>query len=370
MALKYTTVQKFWKFIGLNKSVVDFQPGNTPSKETVKTTPVAAGVYYVDQQGVNSDTLTLYAGDSTELTENTDYTFDVETSKITITASGAETCTGQDLKAIYEYNDLGNDLSYTETVRLLEQSEQQVERRTNCVFANQSATSPEYLSVVNELLPGEGSINNLYYTSHAPVIKLQTTTSTGYTSGGTSLELTDASGFPDAGTIYVGGNKVSYTSKSTNTLSVPSSTPSIASGAVVRGEVVEVSTSPSGVEPSFAVLSPDSDYSIDYDTGRIQLMDEYYFQTDTSFEHPVDGVQDRMRLSYQHAWHNVGEDAEVPADIEEVVYMIAGRHVIQRTILKANSGQRDNFSAQSYGFSKEDIDSIIRDYSFYRNSNV
>ena len=372
MALKYTTVQKFLKFIGMNESVKDFQPGNTPSNEVVASSPVSAGTYYVDQLGVNEDTLTLYAGTGTDspLTLSSDYTFDSDSSAITITSTGATTLSGNDLTAVYEYCTLGKDLSYNETVTLLEQAETSVERRTNCVFADQSSTTPSYKSVVNELHDGKGTLNNLYSTDNAPIIKLSTTVSGAYTTGGTSIVLSDASGFPTSGTIYIGGNKVSYTNISSNTLTIPSTTPSISDGAVVRGEVVEISTSASGVSPSYEVLVPGSDYEIDYDTGRIQLMDEYYFQTDTDFEKPQDGTAARVRLSYQHAWHNVGDDAEIPDDILQAIHMVAGRQMVQRTILKSNAGQRDNFTAQSYGFSKVDVDELLRDYTFYRNSNI
>ena len=369
MAPVYTTVQKFWKFMGLNESVLDFQPGNTPSKETVAASPVTAGDYYLDQLGVNEDTLKLYAG-ITQLTITTDYTFNSDTSKVTITASGATALSGEDLTADYEYNALGQDLNYNETVRLLEQSENRVKNECNVTFANQSDAAPAYLSVSDEKQPGKGGIANLYQAYNWPIVKLQTTVDGDYTTGGATLSLVDASGFPSAGTIYIGGNKVSYTAKTGNDLTVPTSTPSISDGATVRGEVVEVSTSPSGNDPSFTVLNPDSDYTIDYDTGSIQIMDEFYFATDSISDAPPDGVYDRLKLNYQHAYHNVGVDAVVPEEIEEVVYMMAGRQVLQRTVLKSNAGQRDNFSSQSFAFSKTDIEEILRRYRVLHNANV
>jgi hypothetical protein len=369
MAVKYTTVQKFWKFMGLNESVMDFQPGNTPSRETVASSPVTEGDYYLDQLGVNEDTLKLYAG-STQLTITTDYTFDSDTSKVSITAAGETALSGEDLTAEYEYNQLGKDLNYNETTRLLEQAEARLESETNAVFADQSASSPSYLQITSESDTGKGCIDNTYQVDNWPVVKLQTTVDGDYTTGSATLSLVDASGFPSSGTIYIGGNKVTYTAKSTNDLTVPTSTPSISDGATVRGEIVEVSTSPSGSDPTFAVLSPDSDYSIDYDTGRIQLMDEYYFQTDTSFEKPSDGVQDRLRFYYQHAWHEPGQDAEIPNEIEEIVYNMAGVQLLNRTILKANSGQRDNFGPGNMQQLKDTVESGLMRYRILKNSNV
>lgn len=372
--MKYTTVQKFWKFLGINQSTENYQPGNVTdgnveTTETVKAAPVTAGNYYLLQKGVNEETLELFAG-TTKLTEATDYTFDSDTSKVIINATGASTLTGKSLTTTYEYSGFGNELNYNETVRLLEQAEDRVDSEINAVFADQSETDPAYLKIVNELHPGKGANDNLYSTSYSPLIKLQTTVATDYTTGGNELVLTNASGFPTSGTIYVGGNKLSYTSKSSNTLTIPTGTPSIDSGSIVRGEVVEVSTSPSGIDPTFEILTPEIDYTIDYDTGLIQLMDEYYFQTDTNFTYPGNGITDRFRVTYMHAWHEIGQDAEVPDEIEELVYMIAGRKLAQRTVLKAITGQRDNFNPNSFGFSELDIERIVRRYAIHRTINL
>lgn len=369
MALKYTTALGFWKFLGIKKSVLDFLPGDTPSKEIVASSPVTAGDYYLDLLGVEPSSLKLYSG-TTELTETTDYTFDSDSSKITITASGEAALSGEALNADYDYNEIGKDLSYNETVILLEQSEKKLESMTNVVFADQSSSSPNYLQITDEFLSGKGVNDNLYSTEHYPIIKLSTTTSGTYTTGDTELVLSSGSGFPSSGTIYIGGNKVTYSSLNSNTLTVPSSTPSIDDGAIVRGEVVEVSTSPSGVSPTYTALTPDADYTIDYDTGRIQLMDEYYFVTDTIYEQPPDGVTDRLKLSYNHAFHEIGQDATIPDDIEMSVYMIAGRQLVQRTVLKSLACQRDNFTPQSFGFSKTDIEETLKPYIMTRNSNI
>lgn len=369
MALKYTTVQNFWKFLGINNSVTNFRPGKTPAKETVVAQTVAEGDYFLNHPGVNEETLVLYAG-STILTITTHYTFDSDTSKVSVTSVGETALAGEDLTAEYEYCSLETELNYNETERILEQAERQIESQINGVFANQSEDNPSYKKIVDELQPGQGVTNSVYGTSYYPVVKMQTTVNGDYTTGGVTIDLNDASGFPSAGTIYIGGNKVAYTAKSTNTLTIPSTTPSISDGATVRGEVVEISTSPSGVSPSFSVLTPDSDYAIDYDTGEIQLMDEYYFQEDTHLINPQDGTLDRVKLSYMHAWHEPGQDATIPEEVDQIVYMIAGRQLVQRNIMKNLSGRRDNFSPQNLGFSKIDIESSLQRYRMYRVKNI
>lgn len=371
MTLKYTTVQGFWKFLLLNESITDFQPGQTPERETVASNTVAAGDYYLNNMGVNEDTLVLYkGGTSTALTPTTHYTFDSDTSKVTITSAGATLLDTSDLTAEYEYNSNGKYLNYNQTTSLLAESEADVEDRCNTVFADQTSSTPGYLQVNNEPLMGQGCSNNLYSLSRGSIVKLQTTVDGDYTTGASTIDITDATGFPESGTIYIGGNKVTYTSKASNTLTIPSSTQSISDGAVVRGEVVEVTTSPTGVTPTFTVLTPDTDYIIDYNRGDIQLVDSYYSQEDTYLSTAQDGILDRVRVTYMQAWHKENKDAEIPSEIAKIVYMIAGRQLIQRTVLKSHAGQRDNFNPTSFGFSKIDIDELIKQYKVYKFSNV
>jgi hypothetical protein len=374
MALRYTTVKEFWEFIGLNESILDFQPGNKPERETISTSTVAAGKYYLNQLGVNEDTLTLYAG-STQLTVTTHYTFDSDTSEITITSDGATALSGENLTAEYEFNALGKVLSYSKTEALLSRMEARLDSDINGRFADQSSATPEYLALVNELHKGKGLRYRSYQTDYYPLIKLQTTTDGAFTLGDTTLTLTDASGFPSSGTIYVGGNKVTYSARSSNDLTVPNDTPTISNGAVVRGEVVEISTAASGTSPSFLVLTPDTQYAVDYDSGEIQLQDDYYYDsnnvaTTDGINTPQFGTENRFRITYLHAWHKPGQDATIPDEIKEVLYMMAGRQLVQRTVLKSLAGQRDNFNPNSFAFSKNDINEIIRKYIMIQSRNV
>lgn len=369
MALKYVTVRDFWEFLNINESVTAFEPGQKPQKETVASSPVVAGAYTLANMGVNSDSLKLYAAD-TELTIDTHYTFDSNTSRVTITSTGATALTNNDLEAEYDYNQIGNGLNYNKSVAILEQAENYIDTNCNCVFADQTDTDPSYKKIVDEYQPGKGIYDNIYQVLWNPVVKFQTTVASDYTTGGTTITLTTATGLPSSGTLYIGGYKVSFTSKSSNTLTVPASTPSISAGSVVRGEVVEISVSPNGVEPQYIVLSPGGDYSIDYDTGSIQLLENYYNLEDTWLDKPQDGVMDRFRVSYMHAYHDVGQDAYIPKDIQEAILMHASRHTVQKTILKSLVAGKENPNYQSYGFSKTDIDEILRQYRIIKSSNI
>ena len=362
MALSYVTVGAFWKRLGIYENVLDFQPGSTPEKETVASSPVTAGDYYLDLLGVDEDNLNLYAG-STQLTITTHYTFDSDTSKVTITSAGATALSGEDLTADYGYCSLGRHLNYNETLDILEAAEASIHNKTHTVFSN--VATPTYKAIVDEKHNGKGGNGALYSTALFPIVKLHTTVNGAYTTGGAEITLADATGFPSSGTIYIGGNKVTYTALSTNTLTIPTSTPSIPDGAVVRGEVIEVSTDSSGAGINYTVLDPDTDYSIDYDTGVFQLQDEFYYLND-GIGVPQRGVMDRVNVSYQQAYHDEGADPEIPFDLPQIIFSLAGRVVRSNTVLKSHINQRDNFNPQSTTETKELIDDFVSEYTFKR----
>jgi hypothetical protein len=370
MAVKYTTVEGLWNFLGISETVLEYQAGDTPTRETIAAGTVTATTYYLDQKFFNPDTLILYVGATdTALTLTTDYTVDSDKGSITLTAAGVTAMGSSDLTGVYDYSTL-KGLSYNESISFLERAEDFVEEEAETVFANQAAAAPVYQAHNDELGVGQGLSSSLYNTQTYPLIKLQTTVNGAFTLGDVTLTLTDASGFPETGTIFVDGNKVSYTAKSTNDLTVPNTTPTIADAATVRGEVVEVSTSPSGLAPSFVVLTPDTDYQVDYDTGDIQIMNRNYYANIDGLGYAQDGTAGRMRYNYFQAWHNIGQDATIPTSLVELCYMVASRTLLQSTVFRSQINQRDNFSPQQLGFSLKDIERRMAHFRCSRSRNV
>lgn len=364
MALRYVSVNAFWKRLGLYEHVLDFQPGQTPSRETVAESPVTATSYYLDNMGIDTDSLALYIGSTdTALTITTHYTFDSQTSKVTITSAGATVLAGNALTAEYGFCSLGKYLSYAETEDILEAIESKIHNTCNTVFSN--TTSPTYQQISAEPHSGKGSRGTLYSTQKFPVVKLRTTVNGAYTTGDTEIILADATGFPDSGTIYISGYKVSYTTKTSNTLSIPSNTPSIADGVTVTGEVIEVSTDSSGAQPTYVVLDPDADYTMDYDTGVVQLQDEFYYMNDGTGQ-PVRGVMDRVRMTYLQAYHDIGQAPEIPLDLNQIIFSMAGRVLRSNTVLKSHINQRDNFQPNATTETKELIKDFMSEYTFIR----
>jgi len=363
MTLKYSSVKGFWSFLGLNLNVMSYQPGQAPARDKIATEP-AAGKYYLKQLGVNPETLTLYIGDTdTELIITTDYTFNSDTSCVTLTSAGAAKLTSDDLKAEYEYCELGKTFNFTQTESLLKRAEGWLETQTNTVFANQTDANPRYLQIVNEKLSGQGYVDNVYSVSHYPLVKLETTVAVSFSTNNDSLVLQDATGFPASGTILVGTHKLTYTAKAGNALTVPLTTPDIPEGSIVRGEVIEVSSDGAGFSPNFIILRPDIDYVVDHDTGDISILSSdltSFFRIESS--RPIEGVDNRVRTTYFTAWHEPSKLATIPEDLEEIVYLKAGLLLLNRTMLKANVNLRENFNASNFNITEQELERMLEPY--------
>lgn len=370
MVLKYTTVGDFWKFLGVNKNIMFAQPGTTPSRETIASSPVAAGTYYITTPGVNEDTLTLYVGNtSATLTPTTHYTFDSNTNEVVLTSTGASFVgSTQSLTAGYQYTTLADVMNYDQTTTTLETNERGFEDDCNTVFADQSATSPTYDQIENESMLSLGWNNNIYSLDYFPIVKLQTTVTSAYTTGGTTLQLATGTGFPASGIIYVDGNEVEYTSKSDNVFTVPSTTPTIASGGTVRGEVIKVDLGVPGSTPTFQVLTPDTDYVMDYDTGSVQIIGDFYLNLQYANSRAIPGFYDRLRATYLQAWHEPNKECEVPSDIVQCVYYRAAQDLQMRTIFKANVNALENFNPNTLRVTDDFVNKRINDYKCVRIS--
>lgn len=364
MTLRYTTVNEFWRRYGLLNSTTDYQAGDTPARETVASETVTAGTYYLDHKGVDEDSLVLYVGNtSTALTLTTHYTFDSDTSAVTITSAGATALSGEDLTAVYDYCVLENYLTYSDTTDALEAAESEFEDDTGQRFS--TTASPQYKQIINESLLFHKRFfrvtKGLPFRFN-PTVALETTVDGDYTTGSATLDVVDASKFPLSGTIYIGGNKVSYTSKSSNTLTVPTSTPSISDGATVRGEVIEISLSSEGSAPDWQVLTFNEDYEVFSDDGYVELYTSAYWNQTTISEMSMFPDNIRVRASYMQAWHEPGQDPIIPDRAVRSMYAIAARDIANQTVRKSHIGQRDNFNPAALRVGEDRIDAAKERY--------
>jgi len=369
MALKYTTVVGFVKHAKLQRKIPDVASG-TVTPEKVAPGNSSDLVYLLQRTSVINSTLVLTTTAGTTLVETTDYA--QEDGIITLTTAGKVALGNDTLLAKYTYISEDTNLLESEMEDMLEDAESGFEEEVETVFADQTSSTPDYNQVTDELQDGQGFIDKQYRSNFFPLVKLQTTVASNFTLGDTTLTLTDASGFPETGTIYVGGNKVTYSARSTNDLTVPNTTPTVAADAVVRGEVIEVSLDPEGVTVSFQVLTPDVDYAVDYDTGRITLLDDFYGSVPSTFglTKPENGVADRVRFTYMNAWHKLGKDCTVPNEIRKIVYMMTMAELADTAILSSNATFADNFSPTAINSINARIKAKINKYKSFNVSSV
>jgi len=273
------------RFLHLLKTIPNL---TTTTRETVGIGDNSKTVFWLDKLGILEDTYILsYGADEdnlTNLTPSTDvteggtahYVIDLNISKITLTSAGVTAVGTNNIYAEYKYNKL--KLLNSELLAQLNAAIDKVKQDTGQTFADSTDTSPDYRKIVDEILRGHlNTYQKIYDFYYDPIVKIQTTTNGAFTLGGTTLTLTDATLLPDTGTIYVGGNKVAYTDKDGNDLTVPNTTPTIADGASVRGEVIELSMESEGTAPSYTVLDPETEYEIDYDNGRFKILSNAYY---------------------------------------------------------------------------------------------
>ena len=90
--LRYTSTLQLAKAIFSAEDGIDWEPGQSRTLETVGTGDNSNDTFYLDQKNIISGTLSLAYGATessiTALTETTDYTIDLETGIITLTAGG------------------------------------------------------------------------------------------------------------------------------------------------------------------------------------------------------------------------------------------------------------------------------------------
>ena len=325
--------------------------------------------FWFSKLGVLSGTYTLSYGvdetSLTNLTETTHYVVDLDTSKISLTSAGVTALATNNLYAAYKFNT--EEILNSEMVKALNAAEVKVNQVTEQLFAEFSDDNPGYRKITNEIKQGHyNPVNKVFDFYFNPLLDFGTTVDGDYTTGSTEINLVSASGLPTSGTLYIGGNKVTYSNKVTNTLTIPSTTPSIDDGSVVRAEIIEISTQAEGSEPNYTVLDPDTEYKVDFMQGRVKILSNaYYNEVDSELElYPSNYL---IRLSYMSAWRENGSNPTIPDEIEEVVNMIASKKFVQRMVKKAHITGMNDFNPSAMNSGDNEINRILE---YYKPLNV
>lgn len=371
--LKYCSVEGLASYLGVLQQIPN---KDSPTRAELGTGTGTLTEFWFSDEGIIEGTYTIsYGANYTNLVETTDYIIDLQYSKIILTSVGLAKVGNDKIYAQYKFFGINSGLTNYEAQKALIAAENQITNITNTVFADYTEDDPKYKKVLNEEHHGNSpsmsdwkNRGKVFDVAYPPFMRLETTVNGTYTTGASTITLTNAQGFPNAATINIGDNKVAYTSRTGNVLTIPITTPSIADGALVHGEVIEISFTPEGREPSYDVATPEQDYTIDYVQGRILLLSNAYWnQNVTHAEDTVYPTRYMIRFSYMNAWYEAGELPYIPAEIEQVAYTIAAQSMYPR--LKARSYLKANqkFELQS---NRETQDYIRNTLINYKPLNV
>ena len=374
---QYVSTLQFNEYLNMFDIVPSWAVGATPAKENISTTSLlTTTTLYLDQRNVIDGTLTVYYG-ATEptatstLTETTNYTVDYDRGIITVTASGTSLASASTVFAEYRFNTLGLRDSYLRDV--LDRAQVEIDRQCNTHFADGTQASPDYQYIDEEYHTGKGQLRRIYYTNRYPIPNVRTNLGASLTTTATTITVDSTNGFATTSTLTIGGEVIDYVGKTSTTFTNAvrgvngSSAISHANDDLVAWLTVQRSRDDEGEAVTWDTMEADVDYSIDYDSGQVKLMEPLFSPTvarTTLDIHPIKDVPKRFRISYPVGWK------EIPEDIRQVNLMIAAKRLMKANVGKALVTGFADFRPDSYRVNDDEIDEILQRYRSFRGEYI
>lgn len=357
---EYATPLEFVRFHNIENTVPALTAGATRSAEAVGTIATGTMNYFLDFAYVIAGTYYFYA-DGVLLVEGTDYDFDKDKGKITLKTGKDVTLNGDALTAEYSYCAL--NITNTQIQSALDRAEAWVDSKTFNHWTDGTQATPNYIQVTNEKHTGRGVWNRKYYTEMFPLPDVSTTLDGDVAVDDTTITVVSTNGFPSAGYIGVGGNKILYTGKTATTFTGCTNVTAHSDGDEVSPHIVEISTTRSGSVPTFQAQLENRDYDLDLESGRVFLYRNDTSQLDTYYWTPPRLLPNRMRFTYLFG------NETIPEDIKEVTLLVAGQQLIntqgRRILLDGRSINR----METMNIDQQRIDSIIARFKNIRSNN-
>ena len=360
-SLRYTTILNFNKYMLMNVHIPNRnQTGTFPTKEEIGTGDDSETQFTFDNGEVIENTDTLYYG-ATEatatatLTRTTHYTIDYDTGVITLTSAGVTLLSTNTIYATYDYNKY--QLSNSAIKQALLSAEADLDNHINTVFYDGTATTPDFEVVTDELHKGQGKYDKSYQTNTYPLNDTSTTLDGSVSADDGTITVVSTQGFPTSGSFAVETNKIAYTGKTGTTFTGCTNVLAHDDGKMVTSWIVEQSLDSEGTSPTWQVLQPDTEYSINFVSGHIKLND--ISTTGTTYLdafHPQRGVWDRVRLTYQSGYDQIYND------VITGVHMMAGLQLFEGNVLNALARKTDGFDTGGVGSIENKIKRIIQKY--------
>lgn len=359
----YATTEELSEFMGMIGETPNPRiKSDTRLLEVVGTGTGSTARFYVDNAYIIAGTYTFYYG-ATEtaalaqsLTETTHYTLDKDLGILTLTTAGMTLVSTNNIYAAYKYNSIG--FKDSELQDQLNRAASEIEKRTHNYWCDGTAATPDWKQILDETHEGRGAYNRSYFLKKRPLPDLTTSLSSDAAVGATTLSVTSTDGFPSSGYVNIGGEKITYSTKSTTTLTCTATTVAHSSGDTVYSYVFEASNSLEGITPTWTVLTQGSDYYLDLKTGRVYFSASDLNVTDAqAYElNPPRAVPNRFRGSY--IWGN----DEIPYDITQLTLMLASKDLLHRVVRKAHSAGLNDFQPGIVNIDEEWIEKKIKEY--------
>jgi hypothetical protein len=357
--MAYITTTQLAEVLQIKANVPGWDIGSSPTKEEVGTGNNTTLVFYLDQKNILSSSYTLYYGatepTATALTETTHYTLDLTKGMVTLTTAGRTLISTNKIYAEYSY--ITNGMSDLQLSTVIARAEDRVNKGTNTMFTDGTATNPDY-PVRVDVLPSQGEYNRAYFTKKRPVIDVVVALGTDISAAATSIDLETGDGakLPTSGSIVIGSEIISYTGIGTDTLTgcvrgeLGSTAATHTTADEIHTTIVRVSETYQGTAVSYSVLAWDSGYFADEDTGKV------YIYKDTDVDSITADIPNRFEVTYYYGYD------EVPEDIKRLTLLYAIQMLFNDTISKSLIGGKNEFNPEMLNPNADEIKEILDKY--------
>ena len=368
MTNTYATTEELNEFMVMSDEIPNPSiKGEDRLLETVGVGDNSTAKFYVDNAFIIDGTYSFYYGVnelaalSQSFIETTDYTLDKDLGTFTLTSAGVTKATTSNIYAAYKFNRLG--FKDSDLARELVRIEDWIDKKTSNHWATGTDETPNYNKFLDEKKTGQGLYKRSYFTLNRPLPDVSTTLSASTSIGSTSMTVASTDGFPSSGYVELGGEKVTYSSKSTTSFTVSALTTAHVTSENILPFVFEASNSLDGSTPTWTVLSQGTDYDLDLDTGRVYLSEQEYNVTNAQAysNSPQHRVPNRFRMSY------VQGNEEITKDINQLALMLTSKDLLHRAVRKAHVTGLNDFDP---GLVSVDEDWIKQMLSSYKNKQM
>jgi len=368
----YATVLDLCKFMQIESRVPDPRTTGDRVKENLGSVTTSTTRLFTDYAFVIDGSYTFYYGatetasTNSALTEGTHYTLDKDLGEVQLTDAGtALTGLSGDNNIYGKYSFSEVELTSSQMQDALNRAQAHLDDETNNHWATGTDATPDYNQATNEKHRGKGRFDRNYFTKNYPIPDVSTYNTSEITADDEIIYVNSTNGFPSSGYIAIDGDKITYTGKTTTSFTGCSDITAHSSTALtVTPHVFEISTTEAGSTPSWTVLRPETEYDLDYDSGRVHVYrDDFVLDTYTSNNPPQ--IPYRFKATYQ--WGNT----TIPDDVKQLCLAIAARDgPIKATLRRNYTGGKTGYDQQTTTFDDEWINKKIIDYRNNKSENI